>query len=334
MASGRRLVGRGARAAALVLALAGAVASLASGCSLTGDASGAHREPAPLRPAEGLDGRLLRVTTTTNFITDLARQIGGDRVDVTGLLGPGVDPHLYKASAGDVRRLARADLILYGGLHLEGKMADLFEEIAERQPAVAVSVDFPRDELLAIPGTTDEVDPHVWFDVALWQRAAGTVARVYEALDPTNGPYYRERLAAYERELAETDEYIRRRAAEVPDGSRIVVTSHDAFHYFGRRYGFEVEGIQGVSTATQATTSDIDRIARLLAERRVKAVFVESSVPRQTIQAVLAAAADRGWTVRIGGELFADSAGSPGTPEGTYVGMVRANADTIVEALR
>ncbi|MEZ5099122.1 MAG: zinc ABC transporter substrate-binding protein [Thermoleophilia bacterium] len=332
MADGRRRVGRGGWAAALVLA--GAVAALASGCSIAGDASGAHREPAPLRPIAGLADRPLRVTTTTNFITDLARQIGGDRVEVTGLLGPGVDPHLYKASAGDVRRIARADLVLYGGLHLEGKMAELFEEIAERQPALAVTVDFPREELLAIPGTTDEVDPHVWFDVALWQRAARTVAEAYQALDPANAAYYRERLDAYARELAATDDAIRGLVAEVPEASRILVTSHDAFHYFGRRYGFQVEGIQGVSTATQATTADIDRIARLLVERRVKAVFVESSVPRQTIEAVLAAAASRGWQVRVGGELFADSAGSPGTPEETYVGMVRANADTIVEALR
>jgi len=286
---------------------------------------------------ERVGDRRVRVATTTNFITDTVRRIGGDRVEVTGLMGPGVDPHLYKASARDVRTMREADVIFYGGLALEGKMSDVFGRLAERQTTVALTRDIPRGRLLEPPAgapASEDYDPHVWFDVALWRIAAGTVADALQAKDPGHAATYERNLRAYEAELDATDAHVRRQIASIPAERRVLVTSHDAFAYLGRRYGLEVAAIQGISTAAEATTGDIDRIAGLLARRRVPAAFVESSVPRQTIDAVLAATRRKGHEARIGGELFTDAAGDEGTPEGTYTGMVRANADLIAAGLR
>lgn len=299
---------------------------LTTGCGLTETTTAAGSAV----PAD----RRVQVTTTTNFITDTVRQIGGDRVEVTGLMGPGIDPHLYKASAGDVNDLRDADVIFYGGLHLEGKMADLFDQLGERQTTKAVTDGIPESRLLEPPeGMAVEHDPHVWFDVTNWKSVARTIAQTLEEKDPAHAAEYRERLAAYLRELDATDAYVRERIDEIPARQRVLITSHDAFEYFGRRYGMDVEGIQGVSTVAEATTADVERVARLIADRDLRAVFVESSVPRQTIDAVLAAAHEMGADARVGGELYTDAAGDEGTPEGTYTGMVRANADKIAEGL-
>ena len=289
---------------------------------------------ASLAAVDGIEERQVRVTTTTNLITDLVRQVGGDRVAVTGLMGPGVDPHLYKASAGDVDRLQEADVIVYGGLELEGKMSDLLEELGDRRATVAVTKDMPEERLIASEGHSGRFDPHVWFDVTLWQEAAKTVATTLKTLDPTSAAAYDARLAAYLAELTELDAYVQQRANAVPERSRVLVTSHDAFTYFGRRYGFEVAAIQGVSTATEATGDDIERVAAVIAERDLRSVFIESSVPRQTVEAVLDTARSLGQESTIGGELYSDSAGSPGSGADTYVGMVRANIDKISEGLR
>lgn len=314
----RRRVRSSALAALLV-----AFAVLVSGC-----AQGAIRVP-------DVSGRKARIVTTTNFITDLARQVGGDRVTVKGLMGPGVDPHLFKASARDVRSLRQADLVLYGGLELEGKMGDLFEELSARQPAKAVTAGLSRSELRTeAPAHPDVIDPHVWFDITKWQSATRIVVAQLAKIDPAHADEYQRRGAAYVAELAELDRYVTRRVQEIPAEKRVLVTSHDAFGYFGARYGMEVVAIQGISTASEATTSDVERVAQVIAERRLRSVFIESSVPQQTIQAVLASAARRGQPARVGGELYADAAGSEGTPEGTYAGMIRANVDRIVEGLK
>jgi len=309
-------VGRAALALAALL-----VALLAAGCSAAAQ---------PATSAE-LAERRVRVATTTNFITDLARRVGGDRVQVEGLMGPGVDPHLFRASARDVRTLRNADLVLFGGLELEGRMADMLAELGERQPTLAVTRDLPRAALrLEDEGV---VDPHVWFDPTLWMRVTRTVADELARLDPAHAEEYRANARAYVRELRALDREIRALLAPVPPARRVLVTSHDAFGYFGARYGLEVLAVQGISTQTEATTADVERIARVLAERGVPAVFLESSVPRGTIEAVLAAARRMGLAARVGGELFADAAGDEGTPEGTYVGMLRHNARTIAEGL-
>lgn len=303
-------------------------ALLVAAVVLSGCAQGAIRVP-------DVSGRKARIVTTTNFITDLARQVGGDRVQVDGLMGPGVDPHLFKASARDVRTLRQADLVLFGGLELEGKMGDLFEELSARQPAKAVTDGLSGSQLRTeAPANPDVIDPHVWFDVTKWQSAARIVVAQFAKLDPAHAEEYRQRGATYVRELAELDAYAKSRIQEIPADKRVLVTSHDAFHYFGDRYGMEVVAIQGISTATEATTADVERVARVIADRELRSVFIESSVPQQTIDAVLASAARKGQRATVGGELYADSAGSAGTPEGTYVGMVKANVDLIVEGLK
>ena len=313
--------GTARRLAALAAVVLAAV--LATGCGASG------------RSDAAIADRQVRVTTTTNFITDTVRRIGGERVSVTGLMGPGVDPHLYKASADDVRTLREADVIFYGGLQLEGKMADLLDRLAESQTTVAVTRDLPRERLLEAPaGVAEQYDPHVWFDVSLWQAASRTIAATLKGKDPRNAAVYERNLNRYLAELDRLDAYIRDRISAIPKRRRVLVTSHDAFEYFGRRYDIDVAAIQGISTAAEATTADIRRVADLLVERDVKAVFVESSVPRQTIDAVLAAARRQGHVAKVGGELFADAAGDQGTPEGTYVGMLRANVDRIAEGLR
>lgn len=320
----RRL--RNLLATCAAIAVAGALAVAFGGCA----GGGAGVASGATVPAD----RKVAVTTTTNFITDTVRQIGGDRVEVTGLMGAGVDPHLYKASARDVKDLRDADVIFYGGLHLEGKMGELLEQLDERQTTQAVFAGIPEADLREPPDGSDGHDPHVWFDVGNWQHVARTVAETLERKDPAHAAEYRARLAAYERELAATDAYVARRMAEIPRSRRVLITSHDAFAYFGAAYDVDVHAIQGISTVAEATTADVERVAEVIAERDVRAVFVESSVPRQTIDAVLAAAHERGADATVGGELFTDAAGDDGTEEGTYIGMVRANADKIAEALR
>lgn len=304
-----------AAAAALVLA---ALALLLSGCVAQGGEA---------------DGRF-RVVATTNFIADVAREIGGDDAEVTALMGPGVDPHLYKASAGDVETLRDADLVLYGGLELEGRLSDLFEELSQTIPTVAVTRDVPADRLRRPSEFAGKYDPHVWFSVPLWRIASATVADALAEADPDHAPAYRRRARAYLARLDRLDAWVRTRLAEVPPRSRVLVTSHDAFGYFGEEYGFEVVGIQGTSTQTEATTADVERVARIIADRDLRAVFTESAIPRQTIDAVLAAARRRGAEARVGGELLADAAGDAGTPEGTYIGMVRHNVTLIADGLR
>ena len=285
----------------------------------------------PPEPAEA-SGKL-EVVTTVGMIKDVAENVGGRHVRVTGLMGPGVDPHLYKASEGDVRRLYRADVIFYGGLHLEARMAEVLEEMGERTRVVAVGEAIPKDSLRSPPEFQGAYDPHVWFDVRLWMFTVPSVAETLAQADPAHAAEYRASAERYLGELRALDAYVRAQAARVPAERRVLVTAHDAFNYFGRAYGFQVRGLQGISTASEAGTADVQELADFIARRRIPAVFVESSIPRRNVEAVQEAVASRGWRVRIGGELFSDALGTAGTPEGTYVGMVRHNIDTIVGAL-
>ncbi|RDI95033.1 manganese transporter [Meiothermus sp. QL-1] len=281
----------------------------------------------PLNRLEPVRRTPVQVVTTVNFVTDLVEQIGGSRVRVEGLMGPGVDPHLYRASAGDVRRLARADLVFYIGLGLEGKMVELLERLPK---AIAITDAIPRERLIK---TDHGYDPHVWFDVSLWRLTVGRVEAALSRVDPAGAAYYRANARAYERKLDELDAFIRREIARVPREQRVLITAHDAFAYFGRRYGLEVRGLQGVSTVAEAGTRDVQALAEFIVQRRIRAIFVESSVPHRTLEAVVAAVRARGGQVFLGGELFSDAAGARGTPEGTYIGMVRHNVRTIVTGL-
>jgi manganese/zinc/iron transport system substrate-binding protein len=287
---------------------------------------------APLARAQG--AAPIRITTTTGMIADLAENIGGDRVEVESLMGPGVDPHLYKPSAGDIRRLEEADLIFYNGLELEGRMTDILVKIARAgTPTVPVAENIPEDLLREPPQFAGKYDPHIWFDVTLWQMAAQRVKDELATIDPASDALYQANLEAYLAELDELHTYVQEQILRIPEGKRVLITAHDAFGYYGEQYGIDVRGLQGMSTATEATAGDIQALAEFIAERQIPAIFVESSVPPATIEAVQEAVRDRGFDVVIGGQLFSDAMGAAGTPEGTYLGMVRFNTDTIVRAL-
>lgn len=282
---------------------------------------------------EGGDEGRIRVVATTGMITDAAVHIANGRVSIHGMMGPGVDPHLFKARESDVRRIYRADLILYNGLHLEAKLADVLEGMSRRTQTVAVSVGIDRSLLLTPPEFEGAFDPHIWFDVRLWMQAVEQVRDALMAADTLNGDFYRENARRYLAELDELDRWIHAEVARVPPERRVLITAHDAFNYFGRAYGFQVRGLQGISTATEAGTADVRALAEFIAERRIPAVFVETSVPRRTIEAVQAAVRSRGFDVRIGDALYSDALGTPGGPQDNYIGMVRHNVRTIVESL-
>ncbi len=275
----------------------------------------------------------IRVVTTIGMITDVVERVGGDRVSIQGLMGPGVDPHLYKASAGDVRRLAEAELIFYNGLHLEAAMGEVLAEMDGRTRTRAVTDALDRERLLTPPEFEGAYDPHVWSDVSMWISAVEVVRETLTEVDPEGAEAFERRAAEYIAELEELDEWVRSEIARVPDSLRVLVTAHDAFNYFGRAYGFEVRGLQGLSTATEAGTGDVQRLADFIARREIPALFIETSIPPRNIEAVQAAVRSRGFDVEIGGSLFSDAMGDPGTPEGTYLGMIRSNVRTIVEAL-
>ena len=288
--------------------------------------------PGCARTAERSDSRIA-VVATTGMIGDIVARVGGERVRVTALMGPGIDPHLYRASAGDVRLLSGADMIFYNGLHLEAAMGEVLEQMRGRTRSVAVTDGIDRARLLAPPEFRGAYDPHVWFDVSLWAEAVTAVERALSARDTAGASLYMSNARAYREELAELHEWVRVRALEVPGERRVLVTAHDAFNYFGRAYGFEVKGLQGISTAAEAGTADVQRLAELIVARRIPAIFIETSISRRTIAAVQAAAGARGFEPEIGGSLFSDAMGEAGTPEGTYIGMVRHNVNTIVDAL-
>ena len=275
----------------------------------------------------------LYVVTTIGQIGDAAQIIGGEHVTVESLMGPGVDPHLYTASESDVSKLSEADVILYNGLFLEAQMDNVLEQLGERQTAIAVAENVPVGQRLASPNYADEHDPHVWFDVELWSVAVEGVRDALVEADPDNAAAYEANAAAYLAELEELQAYVAEQAERVPEQQRVLVTAHDAFNYFGRAYDFEVLGLQGISTESEASTADVQELADFIVENEIPAIFVESSVPVRTIEAVEAAVAAQGFDVQIGGSLFSDAMGNEGTPEGHYTGMVRHNIDTIVTSL-
>ena len=278
--------------------------------------------------------RSIRVVATTTVVADLARMVGGTLVSVEGLMGPGVDPHLFKASARDVATMAEADIIMYNGLHLEGKMADVFAEMQARGIAtLAVAEGIPDTLLRESALFQGNYDPHIWLDAVLWKRAAHVVAQRLSAMAPGHADLFVAQGNSFAAALDTVHAYAQQAARRVAPAQRVIVTSHDAFGYYGDAYGFEVVGLQGISTATEAGTADVQRVARMVAERRIPAIFIESSVSPRGIAAVREAVRARGFEVVIGGTLFGDALDAPGTPSGTYLGMLRYNTDTIVEAL-
>jgi manganese/zinc/iron transport system substrate-binding protein len=267
------------------------------------------------------------------MLADLTEILGGEFVEVKGLMGPGIDPHLYKASAGDVELLQNSDMVVYNGLHLEGKMSEIFENLKSGNKLI-IEASSSIDESKLISVDNNLHDPHIWFDVSLWEEASKVVLDGLKKLDSENSEKYEENYNSYIKKLAELENYIHERINEVPKEGRVLITAHDAFNYFGKAYGFKVRGLQGISTASEAGTGDVSELANFIAERKIKAIFIESSVPKKNIEALKAAVKNKGFEVKIGGELYSDSLGSEGTEADTYIGTFKENVNTIVDALK
>ncbi len=276
----------------------------------------------------------LRIVCTVGMIADIVQHVVGERGSVTSLMGEGVDPHLYKPTRNDVLKLLDAQVVFYNGLMLEGRMTDVLGQVARRGiPVHAVSEGIPPERLRALPEFPGHYDPHVWMDVGLWKLAMRFVAARMSEIDPAGGAEYARRAESYARELDRLDAYVRRVIGSIPRQQRYLVTAHDAFGYFSRAYDIPVRSVQGITTESEAGVEDVVRLVDFIVERRIPAVFVESSVNPKTVRAIVAGAARRGWTVRIGGTLFSDAMGPRGTYEGTYIGMIDHNATTIARAL-
>ncbi|MEM1183425.1 MAG: zinc ABC transporter substrate-binding protein [Planctomycetota bacterium] len=280
--------------------------------------------------AEG-DSKVV-VACTIGMVADTVRHVVGDRAEVVGLIKPGVDPHLYAATRADVKSLLESDVIFYNGHFLEGKMVEAIEGASESGiPVHAIAESL--SESVILEEAAGVPDPHVWMDPSAWSATIEVVRDAMIAFDPEGEGVYTANAEAYAEALAALDAYAERVLASVPESARVLVTAHDAFNYFGHRYGYEVMGIQGLSTESEAGVRDIERISGILVERGVGAVFVESTVPERSVNALINSAKAAGHDVVIGGELFSDAMGDDGTYEGTYVGMIDHNVTTIARAL-
>ncbi|BBO90609.1 manganese transporter [Desulfosarcina ovata subsp. ovata] len=283
--------------------------------------------------AATFDGKYpIRVGATVGMVADIVREVAGDRAEVTNIIGSGVDPHVYSPTRSDVAVLLKSDIIFYSGLLLEGQMSDVLVKISRKRPVYAVTELLKADYLLQ-DKQTGHHDPHVWMDVGGWIKAVDVVVEAMAGFDPPNAELYHRNAKTYQALLHRLDDYARQAIASIPENQRVLVTAHDAFNYMGRAYGIEVKGIQGISTESEAGLKDINRLVDLLVTRRIPAVFVETSVSDKNVKALIEGAAARGHRVTIGGNLFSDAMGSPGTYEGSYVGMIDHNATLISRAL-
>jgi manganese/zinc/iron transport system substrate-binding protein len=288
--------------------------------------------PAATSPQTTTTDSRINIVATTGMIADVVQNVGGERVNVTQLMGPGVDPHLYSATESDVTTLTDAQMIFYNGLNLEARLTEIFEQIGQSKPVIAVGAALPADRVVNEVGR-DITDPHVWMDVELWSLVAQAIADELAAFDAANASLYQANATAYREQLAELDQYAQDQINRVPTEQRVLITAHDAFHYFSRAYGIEVFAPQGITTAAEAGVEDIRRIIEIVVQRKIPAIFVETSVPADVIEAIIAGAEAQGQAVSVGGSLFSDAMGEAGTPEGSYIGMIRHNVDTIVTAL-
>lgn len=274
------------------------------------------------------------IVVTTSIVADTIRNIGKDRITVESLMGPGVDPHLYKASPGDISKMNKASLIVYNGLHLEGKMSDVLEKLGRKKNTYAIAAPISKNELI-FPSIGESLpDPHIWMDVNLWSQTIKPLAEKLSTIDPENKSYYLQNAAAYQHQLKNLNQKCYQQIQTIPASQRVLITAHDAFRYFGKAYGMKVLGVQGISTESEAGLKEINNLVTLIAKQHIPAVFIESSVSPKNVQALLEGAKNKGEKVRLGGELYSDALGATNTPEGTYIGMIKHNVQTIVEALR
>lgn len=276
----------------------------------------------------------LNVITTTTMLYDLTTVIGGENIVCTGLMGAGIDPHIYTASAGDVTKLNQADVVVYNGIHLEASMGQVLSQL-NNKTVICIEDSFTDGDLLTIYEDGEEVfDPHVWFDVSLWSKVAIHIATSLSTADPENAQSYNDNLQGYLQELSELEQYITDRVSELEPEQRVLITAHDAFGYFGNAYNFKVMGIQGMSTEVEASTSDVSTLANFIAENKIKAIFTETSISSKNIQALQEAVSAQGFEVGIGGELYSDSLGDSSTGHDSYIATVKSNIDTIIDALK
>lgn len=302
-----------------------AIMGLAAALLLPGAAQAEAERPRGERP---------NIVATTGMVADLVRAVAGDRAEVEALMGEGVDPHLFKPTRSDTVKLLRADAVFISGLHLEGKMTAAFDRLRESgKPVVALGDAVPKERLLSPPEFEGAHDPHIWMDVGIWASTLPAIRDGLARLDPAGAETYARNADAYGAELARLDAYARRVLSAIPDKARVLVTAHDAFNYLGRAYGIEVRGIQGISTESEAGLRIIEELAALLADRGVPAVFPETSVSDRNVRALVEGAGARGHRVTLGGALFSDAMGAPGSYEGTYIGMIDHNVTTIARAL-
>lgn len=301
--------------------------------------SACDRPAGDQRTKESLDvsrpsNHLPTIVATVGMVADVARNVAGERATVIGLIGTGVDPHLYKPTRSDIDRLLKADMVFYNGLMLEGKLTDSLIRAANSGKRVHAVTELLEEQYLLEPEGLDGLhDPHVWMDPSAWAHTVEVIRDKLIAFDPKGEAQYRANATAYSSQLEKLDAYATRVMASVPEKQRVLVTAHDAFNYFGRRFGFEVVGIQGISTESEAGVRDIENLVNLLVERKIRAVFVESTVGQRNIEALIAGAQARGHQVVIGGELFSDAMGDEGTYEGTYIGMIDHNVTNIARSL-
>lgn len=289
--------------------------------------------PALTPTLAGASTATLSVVATTGMIADTTRAIAGDVAEVTALMGPGVDPHAFRQTRSDIVAMTRADLVLWNGLYLEAQMEEFLLDLGDRKPVVAVAEAIAEDKLISHEDYEGRFDPHVWIVPELWAEVAGTIADALTTAAPEYADTFAANLATYRNQIDAMGTYARDALTAVPEKSRVLITAHDAFGYLGQSYGYEVMGIQGISTESEAGLERIRQMVDMLVARDIRAVFVETSVSDRNIRALIEGAAAQGHEVTVGGELFSDAMGVPGSYEGTYLGMVDHNATTIARAL-
>jgi len=276
----------------------------------------------------------INIVTTTGMIGDAVKNVAGQLAEVTPLMGPGVDPHLYKATQGDLKFLIQADIIFYNGLHLEGKMGEVFEKLGRTKSVIPVTRDIPEQLLHKVAQFNNNYDPHIWFDLSIWRQTLDLIASELSLRYPEHEVVFRRNAQKYQSTLDSLHQWTITEIQGIPKKSRVLITAHDAFGYFGKAYDMEVKGLQGISTLSEFGLRDRVDLVELITERQIKAVFVETSVPIRTINSVVEACNDKGFNVIIGGSLYSDAMGEEGTPEGTFTGMFKANINTITTSLK
>lgn len=279
-------------------------------------------------------GNGVKVVVTTSFLKDLVQQIGKDKVSVISLMGAGIDPHMYKASEGDVQKITTAEIILYSGLHLEGKMVDIFEKMKKSgYQSYAVSDGLSPEDIINSADFSGSHDPHIWFSVENWKKCTLYVAKILSEKNPANAAFYKANAEEYIEKLNQLEIELKNEISKIPKEKRVLITAHDAFSYFGRDFNFEVKGIQGISTVSEAGAKDMIALSHFIVEHKIPSIFVESSMSDKTIRALQRSVENKGFKVDLGGTLYSDALGSPNSGADTYIGMYKANVETIVKAL-